>query len=66
MAPVDQMNVLEPVPPVAAKLMDPVLPPLQRTFVEVAESVKAGGCVIVNGELLAAPEQPLLSVMVTE
>jgi hypothetical protein len=50
------------VPPPATTVAEPVLPPLQRTGVEVAEAVTTVGCVTVVEAVLV---QPLASVTVT-
>ena len=55
-------KVLVPVPPVAEAVADPLLPPLQLTFVELIEATTAAGSVTVT---VVVSVQPLLSVTVT-
>src|SRR5688500_1556162 len=46
-APFDQLKVYAVVPPPTVKLIVPLFPPLQVTFVFVLDAVNTAGCVIV-------------------
>ena len=48
MIPEPQLNPKAPVPPEVVKLIEPLLKPLQLTFIELFVSVIALGCVIVT------------------